>query len=178
MIFLFHTQTHGLKKQPWCVECGNTGGQVHVFFVFFNSSVTNICLLSFSMQLASCGALCCERKTMTQQWGTWICGVLVCERERETERAQERAGRVGVRWGVWRCACDTVLAPLCNTCTVGIHVPRPDRGQRSLLVLVCHWLCMPQCSCMSEWLVFICCACVCVCVYTVGPDRWGPMLGD
>lgn len=76
----------------------------------------------------------------------------------------------------WLCACGTVFAPLCNTCTSGIHVRRPGWGQRSLLQLVCHWICMPVCLCVSEMVV---CVCVCVCVSSWGPD-WcvGAMLGD
>lgn len=113
------------------------------------------------------------------------------ERERQTERETERRGerereRDLGEVNVWLCACDTVFAPLCNTCTLGIHVPRPGRGQRSLLALVCHWMCMPVCLCTSERMglclsVCVCkcrCLCMCVCVCTVGPDRCGPMLGD
>ena len=108
------------------------------------------------MLFSYCVVFVLWKKTMTQQLGTWRCEVCVGDREIEIEI-----------WGevnVWLCACDTVFAPLCNTCTPGIQVPRPGRGQRSLLALVCHWMCMPVCSCMSERMVFCVCRCVCVCV--------------
>lgn len=92
------------------------------------------------------------------------------KREREDWRGEGERGGMNV----WLCACDTVFAPLCNTCTLGIHVPRPGRGQRSLLALVCHWMCMPVCLCMSERVVFVYIGVsVRVCVCLQGERRGG-----
>jgi len=106
---------------------------------------------------------------------TWTGGAWGREREREweTERDRDRERERDGEANVWLCACDTVFAPLCNTCTLGIHVPRPGRGQRSLFALVCHWTCMPVCLCTSweDWFH------VCVCV-SCRPGLVGPMLGD
>lgn len=73
-------------------------------------------------------------------------------------RGTEGGGMFGVR--VRLCACGTDAAPLCNTCTPGIHVSQPGGEHWCLLALVCHWMCML-------------CACVRVCLS--GPT-WGPCL--
>lgn len=78
----FKHKNHVLKKQPWCVECGNKGDQVLVFFSFclfvFScdkdlsaqslNAVTVLCLLCF----------CCERETMTAVGNVDL--LSVCER--------------------------------------------------------------------------------------------------
>lgn len=92
---VLHTQTHDLKKKQRESGFGTTEGRV---------------LLSTGtlLQLADC--VCVVN-------GVDACPVVDCVRGSEGE------GMFGVR--VRLCACGTDVAPLCNTCTPGIHVPQP-----------------------------------------------------